>query len=125
MGDINLSQEDYAKLVKDQGKLEHLTAELAQEKQKAIDAISAKDKAEADKVLAETKLAEKDGEIATLTAERDQNKADLTAAEAKIAVYAAGGKPDGQGSGNPAGSGNNDDVQTPILAASFFSANAQ
>ena len=125
MGDINLSQEDYAKLVKDQGKLEHLTAELAQEKQKAIDAISAKDKAEADKALAETKLAEKDGEIATLTAERDQNKADLTAAEAKIAVYAAGGKPDGQGSGNPAGSGNNDDVQTPILAASFFSANAQ
>lgn len=123
--DITLSQEKYDQFVKDQGKLENLTAELSAEKQKVIDLTVEKGKLEADKVTSDADLAAKDAEIATITAERDQAKADLTAAEAKIAVYAAGGKPDGQGSGNPAGSGNDTDVQTQVLDAAFFSAKAQ
>ena len=126
MGDINLAQEKYDQLIKDQGKVEHLTAELAAEKQKALDAITAKTQAETDKTAAETAKTTADVALADMTTERDTLQTNLTAAEAKLAVYAAGGKPDGEGTGsgagNDGGNGGDANVQLGQLDSSFYKA---
>lgn len=123
MVDITLGQEKYDQLIKDQGKVESLTADLAAEKEKVTQAKTAQTQAESDKAAAEAKLAEKDTEIANLTADKAKVDADLTAANAKLAIYAAGGKPDGDGSGQGAGGNGGDENQAPVLDAGFFSAN--
>ena len=61
-----------------------------------------------------------------MTTERDTLQTNLTAAEAKLAVYAAGGKPDGEGTGsgagNDGGNGGDANVQLGQLDSSFYKA---
>lgn len=124
--DIQLSQEKYDQLIKNEAKIELLEANFAAEQKKAADALADKTKAEADKVAAEANLAAKETEVTNLTTERDQLQADLTAANAKLAVYANGGKPDGEGNGKGAEEGDDKAnlAQSP-LDNTFFKATAQ
>lgn len=119
--DIQLSQEKYDQLIKNEAKIELLESNLQAEKETAKKALEAKVEAESQKAQAEANFKEKETEVVNLTTERDDLQAQLTAANAKLAVYEAGGKPDGSGSGK--GAGDNDDKadfsQSPLDTTYF------
>ncbi len=124
MGDINLAQDKYDQLIKDQGKIEQLNADLTAARTDLATAVTAKDAALADKVTAETAKTTAETNLSDMTTKHDALQVALTAAEAKIAVYAAGGKPDGDGVATPAGApeeGANLQAQ-PLLDDSFYKA---
>lgn len=123
MGDISLAQEKYDTLLKDQAKVEHLTAELAAANEKLGLANTAKTTAETDKATVEASLTAETEKVNSLTTERDDLQAKLTAADAKIAIYVAGGKPDHDGLGVGANANlQAEPTQATVLDSSFYKA---
>ena len=122
MSEINLSQEDYKKLVGDQALLAKAQADLAA-------ANTAQTKAEADLAAAVTAKDAAEKAQVDLQADLDKVNAELTAANTKIQVLQGGTNPNGEGTGTGAennsgqgdgGEGANLSAGNTLLDPSFF-----